>query len=399
MRPPIPLSVPNICGNEWKYIKECLDTGWVSSAGKFVGKFEEDFRTYVGSNYAIACSSGTAALHVALKLAGVKPGDLVLAPSLTFIASINAISYLGADPYFFDSDEHYNLDQSTIMQFFATSVEKKHNEFFHKASGRRIGAVMLVHVFGNAGELFELSDFCNANGIPLIEDAAESLGTRYNSNAPEKFKGRHTGTVGSLGCFSFNGNKILTTGGGGMIVTNDPNLAKKAKYLTTQSKDDELFFIHHEVGYNYRMTNIQAAMGVAQLEQIDSFLKAKRRIHDKYLEEFKQIPGIKLAPGPTFAENNHWLNCVQIDANLYSKNRDEMLSIFRNHRIEGRPVWHLNHLQRPFLQAPHAQIRNAINLLESTINIPSSTNLTAEEQSYVIDVLKNPELRMENAKN
>ncbi len=384
----IPLSVPNISGNEWKYVKECLDTGWVSSAGPFVNKFEEDFRNYVGAKYAIACSSGTAALHISLKLAGVLPGDLVIAPSLTFIASINAIHYVGAEPLFFDSDRNYNLDAKQVIAFLNEEVDWTTSTPVHRKSGKRIGAILAVHIFGNAADISALSEICKKRNIPLIEDAAESLGTRYYSTAPENIRNKHTGTIGILGCFSFNGNKILTTGGGGMIVTDDPKLAKQAKYLATQSKDDETYFIHHEVGYNYRMTNIQAALGVAQLEKMPDFLTKKQAIYQIYRDELQNLSGVTLSPLPEYANNNCWLSCVQIDAKTFGRSRDEVLSILQANKIEARPVWYLNHLQKPYSHCQHLPIINAKYLWETTVSIPCSTSLSAEEQRTVINSIK-----------
>jgi perosamine synthetase len=383
----IPLSVPNISGNEWKYVKECLDTGWVSSAGPFVNRFEDEFAKYVGAKHAVACSSGTAALHVSLQLAGVQAGDLVIAPTLTFIASINAIRYLGAEPYFFDADRFYNISAKQVLQFLKNETSSNGKETIHRKTGKKIAAVMAVHVFGNAADLFSLATYCSENGIPLIEDSAESLGTTYNETASVEFQKKHTGTIGTIGCFSFNGNKILTTGGGGMIVTNNGALAKKAKYLTTQSKDDELYFVHNEIGYNYRMTNIQAAMGVAQLEKMPEFLAQKRRIYEIYQQNFADVPGVTLAPLPSYANNNCWLTCLQIDAERFGTSRDELLSHLQKKKIESRPVWQLNHLQRPYKDFQQMPTEVATNLWETTVSIPCSTSMTSDQQKRVIETI------------
>jgi len=273
----IPLSVPHIRGKEWEYVKECLDGEWVSSAGPFVDRFEREFATYVGSKHAVACSSGTASLHVALLLAGVKDGDIVLVPTLTFIASVNAVRYCGAAPIFFDCDENYNLDPNQVVDFLTHECRSGSQGIVHKQSRRKIAAIMPVHIFGNAVWLEPLLEVADKFGIPIIEDATESLGTRYLSSAGARTGGKHTGTIGQLGCFSFNGNKIITTGGGGMLVTNDDSMAKRAKYLTTQAKDDDARFIHNEVGFNYRLTNLQAAVGSGQLEKIDEYKKRRKR--------------------------------------------------------------------------------------------------------------------------
>ncbi|MBT6113361.1 MAG: aminotransferase class I/II-fold pyridoxal phosphate-dependent enzyme, partial [Candidatus Marinimicrobia bacterium] len=268
----IPLSVPYLNGNEWKYIKECLDTNWVSSAGRYVDLFEQKIAEYTGAKYAVACVNGTAALQVSLQLAGVQQGDEVIAPTLTFIAPINAIAYNGASPVFMDADDFYNIDPVKIIRFIENETKFKDGFSYNKSSGNRISAFVPVHVWGNACWLDKLVNICAERNIAIVEDASESLGTRYTRG---NFKDKHTGTIGKLGCISFNGNKIITAGGGGMILTDDDELAQKARYLTTQAKDDPIKYLHHEIGYNFRLTNVQAALGVAQLEQLPSILEKK----------------------------------------------------------------------------------------------------------------------------
>ena len=258
----IPLSVPSIKGNEWEYVKECLDTEWVSSAGKYVDLFEQKIAEYTGSKYAIACMNGTAAIQVSLRLAGVEPGDEVIVPTLTFIAPVNAIAYNGASPIFMDADKYYNIDAEKTIEFIKNETVFKNGFTYNKKTNNKITAIIPVHVWGNACWLDELIELCNKQNIAIVEDACESLGTFYNAG---KYKGKHTGTFGKLGCLSFNGNKIITAGGGGMILTDDESLSEKAKYLSTQAKDDPVRYVHDEIGYNFRLTNIQAALGVAQL--------------------------------------------------------------------------------------------------------------------------------------
>lgn len=376
----IPLSVPNIQGNAWAYLKECLDTGWVSSAGPFVDRFEREFAAAVGAPHAVACASGTAALQVALRLVGVGPGDLVLVPTLTFIATVNAAYYLGAQPVFFDSDEHYSIDADRVLAFLAHETERRDDGSYHCASGRRIAALLPVHVFGNAAQLDALLDPCREAGIPIVEDAAESLGTRYLEG---RLAGRHTGTIGTLGCFSFNGNKIVTTGGGGMIVANDPELARRARYLTTQAKDDQLHSVHGDVGYNYRLTNLQAALGVAQLETLPSFLAAKRAIFAQYQDATAQVAGIEVRDGPVYADNNHWLVALRIDAARYGRDRDALLRDLLAAGIQTRPIWGLNHLQSPYANALRTDIERAPRQLAETLNLPCSTNLSSEDLDLV----------------
>ncbi len=372
----VPLSVPHIRGHEWDYVKDCLDGGWVSSAGPFVERFEREFAGYVGAKHAVACSSGTAALHIALLLAGVKPGDGVLVPTLTFISSVNAIHYCGAEPIFLDCDEFYNLCPRAV------------NDALSRRWNRRIAAILPVHVFGNALNLGPILRAAQAHGVPVVEDAAEGVGTRYLSMAGHGLDGRHVGAVGKLGCFSFNGNKIMTTGGGGMLVTDDGALAERAKYLTTQAKDDEARFVHHEVGFNYRLTNVQAAIGSAQLELIGDYLRRKREIFQRYRTELSGVPGIKVAPAPSYADNNHWMPCLQIDGEKYGEDREQLMARLASEKIQARPVWELSHRQRPYSHCERLPTPVAEKLHEVSLNIPCSVGITSEQQGRVIGALR-----------
>jgi aminotransferase in exopolysaccharide biosynthesis len=371
----IPLSVPTIQGNEWAYVKECLDTGWVSSAGKFVDRFEADVARLTGAKHAVACVNGTAALHIALQLAGVQPGDEVIVPTVTFIATVNAVRYAQATPVFMDCDDFYNLDAEKTCEFIRQETAK----------GRRIAALMPVHVFGNAAWLEELLPLCRERNIKVIEDAAESIGTVYTAGV---MKGRHTGTVAELGCLSFNGNKIITTGGGGMILTDDGALAERAKYLTTQAKDDEARFIHHDVGYNYRLTNLAAAVGVAQLEQLPEYIRIKKCNFEEYRRRLADIPGLRLADVPAYADNNHWMYAMRIDRDAYGADRETLMARLAAEKIQTRPVWHLNHLQRPYQSCQHYRIERAPKLLDCTLNIPCSVGLKPEELDRVVRALQ-----------
>jgi aminotransferase in exopolysaccharide biosynthesis len=368
-------------GNEWTYVKECLDTGWVSSAGKFVDRFETEMARYTGAKFAIACASGTAALHVALQLAGVRAGDEVLTPTVTFIASVNVVRYLGAEPVFLDCDDFYNLDPDSTAQFIREQTVFRDGASFNKQTGRRIAALLPVHVFGNAACLDGLLPLCRERGIKMVEDAAESLGTRYRD-------GRHTGTLGEIGCLSFNGNKIITTGGGGMILTDDDVLATRAKYLTTQAKDDEVRFVHHYVGYNYRLTNVAAALGVAQLEQLPEYLRIKKQNYQRYQARVDAVPGLRLAETPPYAGNNHWMYAMRIDAAAYGLDREATMAMLARQGIQTRPLWHLNHLQRPYQTCQHFRIERAPRLWETTLNLPCSVNLTADELERVAGTLE-----------
>ncbi|HTS19117.1 MAG TPA: LegC family aminotransferase [Verrucomicrobiae bacterium] len=381
----IPLSVPVIRGKEWAYVKECLDTGWVSSAGKFVDRFETETCQYTGAKHAVACASGTAALHVALRIAGVTAGDEVIVPTVTFIASVNSIRYVDAQPVFMDCDAFYNLDAEKTRNFILHETAFTNGHTYNRHTNRRITALMPVHVFGNAVWLDELLPLCRERNIKVIEDAAESIGTRYTTG---RFAGRHTGTIGDIGCLSFNGNKIITTGGGGMILTNDRADAERAKYLTTQAKDDEVRFVHNDVGYNYRLTNVQAAIGVAQLEQLPRYLEIKRTNYSAYKQTIDRIPGLHLAEGPAYASNNHWMYAMQIDRAIYGSDREQLMAKLAGHKIQTRPLWQLNHLQHPHANCQHYRIERAQHLLDVTLNLPCSVDLTPSQIERVVEVLR-----------
>ena len=384
----IPLSVPEIRGNEWHYIKECLDTGWVSSVGSFVDRFEKEIKNYTGAKHAVACMNGTSALHVSMVIAGVQPDDEVIMPTLTFIAPVNVVKYINAHPVFMDCDEYYNLDYQKTIEFIETGTIFRDGCSYNRLTGRRISALIPVHVFGNAARLDDLAIICGERNIAIIEDATESLGSRYTEGI---HAGRHTGTVGQLGCYSFNGNKIITTGGGGMIVTDSEEYAKKAKYLTTQAKDDEVYFIHNEIGYNYRMTNIQAAMGVAQLEMLPEYIHTKKEHYAKYIEYLSGTEGIALCPVPPYSDNNHWMYALQLNPRHSGGKRDRLIKGLKEKNIQTRPVWHLNHLQKPYKNCQTYRIEHAYLMIDKTINIPCSVGLSDEDIRRVADAIRSIE--------
>ena len=378
----IPLSEPHLQGNEWKYIKECLDSNWVSSAGKYVDLFEQKIAEYTGAKHAIACVNGTAALQVSLRLAGVKPGDEVIAPTLTFIAPINAIAYNGADPVFMDADDYYNVDSNKTIQFIHEETELRGEFSYNKSTGKRISAIVPVHVWGNACWLDELTEICQERNITIVEDASESLGTRYTKG---NFAGRHTGTIGKLGCISFNGNKIITTGGGGMILTDDDELAVKARYLTTQAKDDDVSYIHNEIGYNFRLTNIQAAMGVAQLEQLTDKIIRKGELFRQYKTGVSDDPQLLVADPPHYAECNYWVTALRIGSENTLASREKLMQSLSQNTIQTRPVWHPNHLQRMFTKCQTYVIENTNLLWEQTLCLPNYTHLKTGQVKRILD--------------
>ena len=380
----ISLSEPFIFGQEYKYIKECLDTGWVSSAGRFVDLFEDKIANYTGAKFAVACSNATSALFISLKILGVKRDEEVIVPTLTFIAPVNTIKYLGAEPIFMDADEFCNIDVNKTVEFIETETKFKNNISYNKKTGKIVRAVLPVHVFGNAADLESLQNICAERNIVILEDASESLGTIYTKG---KLKGKHTGSVGQMGCISFNGNKILTSGGGGMIICNDEESYKKAVYLTQQAKDDPVNFIHNEIGYNLRLSNIQAALGLAQMENIEKALKIKKKINNFYRENLNLTDGLTLMNSPGYADNNNWLSVLRVEEKLYGESSASLIDKLRNKSIEVRPIWKLNHLQKPYLNNQTYKIKRAEELVSNSVCLPSSISLTTEQLEKIIKVI------------
>ncbi|HBG70699.1 MAG TPA: LegC family aminotransferase [Bacteroidales bacterium] len=358
----IALHEPVFIGNEKKYISECIDSTFVSSVGKFVDQFEEDMARFTGAKKAVVCVNGTNALHIALMLAGVRQHEEVITQPLSFIATANAISYCGAAMVFVDVDQDtMGLSPNALRSFLEENAELRSEGCYNKQTKKRIAAVVPMHTFGHPCRIDEISDVCKQYNIPLIEDAAESMGSYY--------KGQHTGTFGQSGILSFNGNKIITTGGGGMLLFNDEQLAAKAKHITTQAKVPHPWeFAHDEIGYNYRMPNINAAMGVAQLEQIERFLESKRALALQYKTFFQQI-GIRFFTEPENAKSNYWLNAIFLNDR---KERDEFLSYTNNHGVMTRPAWELINRLPMFKNAQCADLKNAEWISDRLVNITSS---------------------------
>ena len=390
----INLHEPLLAGNERKYIKNCLDQGWVSSAGKYVDIFEKKISKYTGAKYAVACINGTTALQVSLRLVGVKKNDEVIVPSITFIAPVNAISYNNAKPIFMDCDEYYTIDVNKTVDFINNETHTiKQKKFGNNLSitvnnktGNRITAIIVVHVFGNAANLDRLVDLCRRKNIALIEDAAESIGTFYSTS---RYKKRHTGTLGTIGCLSFNGNKIITTGGGGMILTNNQKIAKKAKYLITQAKDDPIYSVHNEVGYNFRLTNILAALGLAQLESLSKYIKKKKVIHERYKAKINKIKYLSISNTPYYAACNYWLNILEINKNLSKKKLSKIIKYLFKKGIEVRPLWHPNHLQKKYKNCQNYKLDNINKIYLNRLCLPSSSQLTKKKQDFICKKLKN----------
>ena len=365
---PVALHEPNFDGNESLYLKECLDSTYVSSVGKFVDQFEAELANYTGAKYAVSLVNGTAALQIALKLAGVQPGDEVLLPALTFVATANSVAYCEAIPHFVDSEERtLGIDGARLREYLLGNTSQASGKCINKNTGRTISALVPMHTFGHPSDLEALLSIANDFNIILVEDAAESLGSYYH--------GQHTGTFGLLGTLSFNGNKTITTGGGGAILTNNLVLAKHAKHLTTTAKMLHAWeFRHDEIGYNYRMPNINAALGCAQLERLPSKLVAKRGLFDRYQSAFEDVQGVQLFIEPDNCQSNYWLQTLLLDENQ-SENRDLILEATNAAGIMTRPVWVLLNELTPFKDSPCADLTTAHSLSRRIINIPSSPNL------------------------
>jgi perosamine synthetase len=360
------LHEPRFNGNEWIYLKECLDSTFVSSVGKFVDRFESDLATYTGAKHVVALVNGTSALHVALQLAGVKPNDEVLIPSLTFVATANAVSYCGATPHFVDSEERtLGVDPHALRKYLQDIAEIRSGQCFNKATGRIIRALVPMHTFGHPVDIEGVLSVAKDFHLVLVEDAAESLGSTW--------QGRHMGTFGRMGTLSFNGNKTITTGGGGAITTNDPALAKRAKHLTTVAKVSHGWdSVHDEIGYNYRLPNINAALGCAQLEQLDGFLESKRQLFQRYKVAFANIPGINVVAEPTGCRSNYWLQTLMLDKSIANQ-KDAILAVTNDAGLQTRPAWMPIHQLVPYRECPKMELPVAESLKQRLINLPSSS--------------------------
>lgn len=368
------LHEPRFAGSEWDYTRECLDTGWVSSAGKYVDQFERMLAEYTGMSHAVATVNGTAALHLCLRLAGVEPGDEVLVPALTFVATANAVAYCHAVPHFIDAElSTLGLDASRLNSYLAETAEVKGNVCMNRRTGRPIRALVPMHTFGHPSDMEGLLEVAARFRLTIVEDAAESLGSFH--------KQRHTGHHGRLAALSFNGNKIVTTGGGGAILTNDAELGRRAKHLSTTAKVPHAWEYHHDcVGYNYRMPNLNAAVGCAQLEQLPKFIEAKRALAARYAETFAGLSGVEFFTEPAFARSNYWLNVILLER-ANDVQRDALLEVTNKNKIMTRPAWKLMHRLPMYLDCPRMELPVAEDLERRLINIPSGVAIELEHQS------------------
>ncbi|MDP3871343.1 MAG: LegC family aminotransferase [Methyloversatilis sp.] len=368
----ISLHEPEFHGNEWTYVKECIDTAWVSSVGKYVDQFETSLAALTGARFAVAVVNGTAAQHVGLLLARVMPGDEVIVPALSFVATANAVSHCGAVPHFVDSCmDTLGMDPVALQEHLEATTERSSGQLRNVRTGRRIAAIVPMHTFGHPVDMPELMDVAARFGLPIVEDAAESLGSTLH--------GRHTGTFGLLGAMSFNGNKIITTGGGGAILTDDPVLASHAKHLTTTAKKPHRWeFFHDEIAFNYRLPNLNAALGCAQLERLPDLLRRKRLLAERYREAFSLASGIRFVGEPDGACSNYWLNAIRLERPDINA-RDALLAASNDAGFQCRPAWTLLHRLPMYSSCPRAELPVSEALEASLINVPSSARLAGPD--------------------
>lgn len=379
----IPLSIPNFEGNEKKYVDDALEQGWVSTGGAYITKLEKDLAEFLHTENVAACQSGTSALHLSLVEAGVMPGDVVLVPPLTFIAAVNPVKYRFATPVFIDCDDSFCMDPVKLRSFCETKCEFRNGILVYK--GHRVKAVVVVHVFGNMADMESIVETASRFHLKVIEDATEALGTRYTTG---RFSGKYAGTIGDFGAFSFNGNKIITTGGGGAVTANNPKAVDHIRFLSTQAKTDPHYYIHDEVGYNYRMTNLQAALGVAQMEELPEFILRKQRNYEQYQKEFERFEYGTLMPFREGTDSNKWFYSLKIDRTRIKASMREIITALHEKGIETRAIWGLINEQKPYEGEETWQLEKAPYYASRILNIPSSTQITSDEIHYVAAEVK-----------
>ncbi len=379
----IPLSVPNFSGREKEYVNDAVVSEWVSTGGSKVAEFEQAVADYVHMPRAVACNSGTSGLHLAMMMAGVGRGDEVLAPTLTFIAAVNPIRYAGAEPVFIGCGDSLCLCPTLAREFLEQNAVVRDGVCVNRTTGAVIKAIVVVHVFGNMAAMEGIMDLAEKWRLTVIEDATEALGTRYTEG---RYAGKYAGTIGDIGVYSFNGNKIITTGAGGMVVSNHADWLERAKHLSTQAKSDELNYKHDEVGYNYRMTNLQAALGLAQLEQLEGFIEHKTRMYEFYREKLDGKHHYRILPFREGVRSNHWFYSLYVEDG-HALSRDAIIEKLREEGIQTRPIWGLIQDQADYPKNAHYGTQLARHYLERVVNLPCSTNLTEADAQRVADVL------------
>ena len=378
----IPLSIPNFEGNELKYVTDAVSQGWVSTGGAYITRLEDQMASFLHTDGAVACQSGTAAIHLALMESGVGINDAVIVPTLTFIAAVNPVKYCGAEPIFMDCDDSLCMDPIKLEKFCSQECCFDGHNLIHKQTQKNIKAIVVVHVFGNMADMESIIKIAEKYNFYVIEDATEALGTKYTEG---KYAGMYAGTIGDFGAYSYNGNKIITTGGGGMLVAKDIKKLEHARYISTQAKDDPLFYVHNEVGYNYRMTNVQAAIGVAQMEMLEKFIDRKNSNYDFYAEQFLDDDRFSLLPFREGVYSNKWFYALKINKNISIKSAVKQLS---EKGVQCRTIWGLINEQRPYANAVAYEIEKAKEFADCIINIPCSTNITQDEMNEVCRIIK-----------
>lgn len=381
----IPLSIPNFEGNEKKYVDDALEQGWVSTGGAYITKLEEQMADFLHVEKVAACQSGTAGLHLALMECGVMPGDMVIVPTLTFIAAVNPVHYQFAEPVFMDCDDSLCMDPVKLRKFCEEECRMDGDKLVHKASGKNIKAIVVVHVFGNLADMEAIMDVAENFHLKVIEDATEALGSRYTTG---RYEGKYAGTIGDFGAFSFNGNKIITTGGGGAVTAKSAEKVAHMQYISTQAKDDPHYYIHNEVGYNYRMTNLQAALGVAQMEELPEFIARKHKNYDLYRKEFEGFSLGSLLEFRAGTYSNQWFYSLEIDREKVKVSMREIITSLQDKGVQTRAIWGLIHEQLPYRNAIAYEMEKAPYYSGCILNIPCSTQITEEEVAYAAEQIK-----------
>ena len=379
----IPLSIPNFEGNERKYVDDAIDQGWVSTGGAYINKLESSLAEYLHTDNVAACQSGTSALHLSLVEAGVKPGDVVIVPPLTFIAAVNPVKYQFATPVFVDCDDSFCMDPVKLREFCENECEFDGNTLKYKE--QTVKAIVVVHVFGNMADMESIMTIAEKYNIKVIEDATEALGTVYTEG---KYQGKFAGTIGNFGCYSFNGNKIITTGGGGAITANKSDVVDHIRYLSTQAKNDTHYYIHNEIGYNYRMTNVQAALGVAQMEELPKFVRRKQANYEVYKQLFENYDLGKMIGFREGISSNKWFYSLEINKDKVHATMREIITSLQEKGIETRAIWGLINEQVPYQNETTYKLEKAPYYATRILNLPSSTQITKEEIEYVVEQVK-----------
>lgn len=381
----VPLSIPNFEGNEKKYVADAVDQGWVSTGGAYILRLEQMLTEYLHVENVAACQSGTAAIHLSLLDAGVGAEDMVIVPALTFIAAVNPVKYQFAEPIFMDCDDSLCMDPEKLRKFCEEECEYINSRLIYKKSGKQIKAIVVVHIFGNMADMEQIMDIAEAYGLIVIEDATEALGTYYTEG---RYKGRYAGTIGHYGAYSFNGNKIITTGGGGAVTARKAAMVENMKYLSTQAKDDPLFYIHNRVGYNYRMTNLQAALGVAQMEKLPEFIHRKQKNYETYRNLLVDFPMVKLLQFRGGTNANKWFYSLELPVEKLHEDISNIIAGMEECGVQMRAIWGLIPEQKPYSNAIAYRIEKAVYYSKRILNIPCSTQISNEQIQFVVSALK-----------